>query len=152
MEPMTESLPELIRRRMDDLGLTRLSELHRRLPHGDDYVSYETLRRAAAGQQVEGEKMLRAVAIMCGVPENTVRAAAGQPLAHGEWELPAAAQSLTIPERRVVESVIDAIVRAKKGQGHADAPAQGAPITPITRRRAAGLPVDEAAYQSGLDE
>ncbi|QXT62720.1 hypothetical protein [Tessaracoccus palaemonis] len=117
---MTETVPELIARRMGELQITSLLALHRRLPEGS--ISYETVRNLANGKQrgTRDERVIRDLATMLSVKEDVVRAALGAEPNYGPWELPERAQGLDQHERQVVVSMVDALLRAKRTGGSSD--------------------------------
>lgn len=116
---MTESIPELIARRMAELQVTSLLALHRRLPQGHGSITYETVRNLANGKQrgTRDDRVIRDLASMLAVDENEVRDAMGIEHSFGEWEMPARAQGLDPHEREIVISVVDALLRAKRTGG-----------------------------------
>lgn len=116
---MTESVPELIARRMGELQITSLLALHRRLTDPDS-ITYETVRNLANGKQrgTRDDRVIRDLAIMLAVDEATVREAVGADPTYGPWELPPRAQGLDPQEREVVISVVDALLRAKRAGGN----------------------------------
>lgn len=123
---VTESLPQLIAERQAALQVTSLTQLYRRLPPGDDRITYETLRNLRNGTQrgVRDQRTLRDLALMLDVPEDRVRRALGVGPSWGPFELPPRASGLDPTERDVVLSVVDALLRAKRGEGRpGDAPA-----------------------------
>lgn len=121
VDDVTESLPQLIKRRQRELGDTSgdasLAQLYRRLPDGDDRITYETLRNLANGKQrgARGSRVPRDLAIILGVPESDIRESMGVPASHGPWELPQQAEMLDPEERGVVLGVVNALIRAKSG-------------------------------------
>ena len=120
---MTESLPQLIRRRRKELNISNVSALYRRLPNDDvDRITYETVRKLANGEQrsTKDPRVPRDLAIILGVPETTVRRALHVAPDYGEWVLPPRAQGLNPKERDTVERVIDAILSAHR-EGETDA-------------------------------
>lgn len=114
MDDVTESLPDLIGRRMKELGATSIRALHARLPDDDDRISPETVRLLRSGRQKDaGDRTIRDLALMLGVSENEVRRALDLPPTYGPWQIPDRANVLTPKERTVVMSVIDALVSAR---------------------------------------
>jgi len=165
---MTESIPELIARRMGELRITSLRALHQRLPEGADSITYETVRNLANGKQrsTRDERVYRDLAIILAVDENVVRTAMGAGPTFGAWDMPARAQGLDPHEREIVISVVDALLRAKRG-GSSDGrmpeakkmtptPAPGANVTRLNAKRQRILDdaqlLDEAAYDGGDTE
>lgn len=119
MDDVTESLPALIRRRQGELRATGLMDLYRRLPAGDDRITYETFRLLANGRQrnIRGDRVFRDLALILAVDENTVRASIGAEPMYGPWELPDRAVRLDPDERNLVVNVIDGLLRAKSMRG-----------------------------------
>lgn len=117
MGDVSESLPELINRRMGELGVRTLSALHRRLMPGGDRITYETLRLLHNGYQrnTRDPRVPRDIALMLDVGESDVRAALKIEPNFGPFELPARAQGLAPSERKVVVGVVNAIIAAKRG-------------------------------------
>lgn len=121
--PMNQSIPELIAQRQGALGAKTLLALYRRLPAGDDRITYETLRNLANGRQrgTRDGRVIRDLAVMLDVQPDVVRKALRADPDFGEWELPPRAQALDPQERTAVVSVIDAILRAKRAGGGSSA-------------------------------
>lgn len=114
VDGVTESLPDLIGRRMKELGASSIRALHARLPDDGDRISSETVRLLKNGQQKDaGDRTIRDLALMLGVSENEVRQALDLPPTYGPWQIPERANVLTPRERTVVMSVIDALVSAR---------------------------------------
>ena len=113
---MSESLPQLIVRRMAELNAASMQALYRRLPDGDDRISYETLRNLANGTQraTRSPRIPRDLALMLEVTEAEVLDALGIGAESGPWELPPRASGLDQHERQVVIDLIDALLRAKR--------------------------------------
>ena len=114
---MAESLKALIARRMGELGLATVSDLARAVPDGA--VSGETIRNLASGKQrsIRESRVAEALAAALQVSANEVWTALGEPPELGRWEMPDRAQVLDAHERRAVEGVIEAILRAKRRGG-----------------------------------
>ena len=134
---MSESLSELVNRRLAEIGRRRGGEpisLHaawETLPpkqDGTPLVSYETVRRVhRAGHTKIDTDTVDALALMLGVPADDVSMAAGQRVRLGRFTLPRRADKLDKKERKVVVAVIDAIIEAaetKEGQAHGNLPAE----------------------------
>lgn len=119
---MTETLQELVERRLREMGKRRgrgenlsLREAWLRLPEvdGKRAVSYETVRRIRElGHSKIGDDTADALATMLGVEVDQVLHAAGQRRRLGKFELPRRADRLTEPEREAVLGVVDAILQA----------------------------------------
>lgn len=123
---MSESLSELIARRLADLGRRRGGEpmsLHAAwevLPpkqDGSPLVSYESIRRVSTGEHTNiKDETADAIAMMLGVPVDDVLLAAGQRVRLGRFTLPRRADKLEKKERRVVLAVVDAILDAAEAK------------------------------------
>lgn len=165
---VTESLPALIARRMNDLGARSVRDLYLRLPTDEtDRISYETVRKLVNGEQrrVKGNRVLRDLALMLEVNENEVRVALGVPPTYGPWEIPPRVNGLDPTERDVVMGVIDALLRAKRtggldaGQAEAQKSNDSGAVTPMEtagqRRKRQMLeqaqPVERAARDESKD-
>lgn len=136
---MAESLPELIARRQGELGARSVLELYRRLPDGDDRITYETFRKLAIAEQrgSRDPRVPRDVALILDASESAVRAALDMEPNLGQWSLPARAQGLDQQERAVVEQVVDALLRAKRRGGSSastDEPRKKIPTLAEARR------------------
>lgn len=126
MSSVSETLQQLVRRRLEELGAARgrngpisLREAYLAVP--DPGVSYEVVRRVEKGGHTNiGDKAARTIATMLGVEENDVWRAAGRKPKLGPFELPSRADKLEPSERAVVLSVIDAILAAGERDGEAE--------------------------------
>lgn len=138
VEAMIESLQELFRRRQRELGVQGNPLTTREVwLRADGRVSYETFRRIEKGTHTKiGDEVADALAIALDVPVSTVLAAAGQRPRLGKFELPRRADRLNEDERRVVVSVVDAILTA--GQRDQDQPGAEPSGTNVTEMRVAG--------------
>lgn len=123
MSDMTETLQDLLERRLREMGKRRgrgenlsLREAWMRLPEDDEgkrAVSYETVRRIREiGHTKINDQTADALATMLDVNVDTVLAAAGQRRRLGKFELPRRADRLTEPERAAILGVVDAILTA----------------------------------------
>ena len=132
VDPVNESLPELIARRQRDLGAAKVAELYRRLPDGEDRITYETVRKLANGEQRSARepRVFRDLALILSVDESVVRLAMGVEPSYGEFEMPPRAQGLDHHERDVVLGVMDALLRAKRQGGQHEARHAEAEKTP----------------------
>lgn len=126
MSDMTETLQQLVERRLREMGKRRgrgenlsLREAWLRLEEGPDGqrpVSYETVRRIREqGHTNIGRATAVALATMFDVPVEEIQAAAGQRPEVGPFVLPPRADRLNEGERRTVLAVVDAILDAAKG-------------------------------------
>lgn len=126
MSDMTETLQQLVERRLREMGKRRgrgenlsLREAWLRLPEGDDGqrpVSYETVRRIREqGHTNIGRATAVALATMLDMPVEDIQTAAGQRPEAGPFVLPARADRLNPSERQVVLAVVDAILDASGG-------------------------------------
>jgi hypothetical protein len=128
---MPETLQQLVRRRLHEMGISRgrdgsLSLREAYLAVEGAEVSYEVVRRVEKGGHTNiGAGAVRTIATMLDVAENDVRLAAGQKPDLGPFRLPSRANRLERPERDVVLSVIDAILAA--GQREARTPLRAVP-------------------------
>lgn len=138
MSDVTETLQDLLERRLRELGQRRgrgeslsLREAWRRLPedeHGGRTPTYETFRRIRQdGHTNIGDETVAALATMLDVDDAEVRRAAGQKPRLGRFELPSRADALNPKERAAVLDVVDAILDA--------ASVREEPIQLETRRR-----------------
>lgn len=123
MADVNESLPELIERRMVQLGFTSKKAMYdaAKLPRGS--ITYETLRRVAKGEQRssrDGGTTIRDLAAILKVSEEEIRSAEAGYTPVGGW---AKYERLTEAERSAVESVMDAILAAREQGGSNDASA-----------------------------
>lgn len=102
---------------MGEMGVKSIAELHRRLPEGEDRIAYETVRLLSNGDQrnTRDPRVPRDLALILDVAEDQVRAALKIEPNFGIFELPPRAQGLAPSERKVVLSVVDAIITAKRG-------------------------------------
>lgn len=102
---------------MRELKARNLSALYRLLTPGDDRITYETLRLLYNGHQrgTRDVRVPRDLALMLKVSENEIRQAMRVEPNYGRFEIPDRAQGLAPDERKVVVSVIDAILTAKRG-------------------------------------
>ena len=168
---MTETLQDLMERRLNELGKRRgrgesisLREAYQRLletinnenaehaHEGDgDYVgmvppTYEVFRRIRNGHTTITDTTASALATMLDVDINDVYAAARIRPRLGKFDLPTRADRLDDKQRRIVLGVVDAIL---------DASTAAAPADELRRRRQRRPsdyePVDEAAATS-LDD
>lgn len=116
---MSESLPDLIAKAMSRFGVQSVSALYRRLPKGDDRMTYETFRKLKTGEQrgSRDPRVVRDLQIILAESEATIRAALEIGPTYGPWELPPRAQGLNPQERKVVVEVIDTILLAKREGG-----------------------------------
>lgn len=123
MSDVTETLQELVERRLREMGQRRgrgenlsLREAWLRLPEqegGSRAVSYETVRRIRElGHNKIGDTTADALATMLEVPVAEVLQAAGQRPRLGRFDLPRRADRLTETERAAVLGVVDAILNA----------------------------------------
>lgn len=141
MADVTETLQQLIRRRLRELGDARgrdepltLAEAYRHVPNPE--VTYELVRRAETGQHSNiGEPGVRTIATMLDVDANVVRAARGQRPALGPFALPPRADRLKKDERAVVVAVVDAILNAAEQQQPALRAADTPPAAPSRRQQ-----------------
>lgn len=122
---MTETLQDLLERRLRELGQRRgrgeslsLREAWQRLPEdeqGNRRPTYEVFRRIRqTGHTNITDETADALATMLAVDVNLVLAAAGQRHRLGPFELPRRADRLDDAERQAVLGVVDAILRAGK--------------------------------------
>lgn len=148
MSDMTETLQQLVERRLREMGKRRgrgenisLREAWLRLPEGDDGqrpVSYETVRRIREqGHTNIGRATAIALATMFEVPVEEIQTAAGQRPEAGPFVLPPRADRLKPNERQAVLAVVDAILDAAQGgPDHRTEPrtsrAQGEPSSEVT--------------------
>jgi hypothetical protein len=115
---MSETLQQLVRRRLQEMGKARgrdgaLSLREAYLGVDEPGVSYEVVRRVEKGSHTNiGADAVRTIATMLDVAENDVRAAAGQKPDLGPFRLPARANKLERNEREAVLSIVDAILSA----------------------------------------
>lgn len=122
MSDMTETLQDLLERRLREMGKRRgrgenlsLREAWMRLPEEDGKraVSYETVRRIREiGHTKINDQTADALATMLDVDIDVVLEAAGQRRRLGRFELPRRADRLTEPERAAILGVVDAILSA----------------------------------------
>lgn len=123
MSDMTETLQDLLERRLRELGQRRgrgeslsLREAWQRLPEdeaGQRRPTYEVFRRIRqTGHTNITDETADALATMLGVNVNEVLEAAGQRKRLGPFELPRSADRLDESERQAVLGVVDAILRA----------------------------------------
>lgn len=114
-----KTLQELLEKRLREMGGPHeprtLLSAYQALPAGQDWVSYEVIRRVSKGHSRITDRAARTLATMLGVDETVVRSAAGQRPTLGPFELPPRASRLDEAERSVVLSVVDAILFAAEG-------------------------------------
>ena len=151
---MSESLSELIARRLAEMGKRRGGEpvsLHAAwevLPpkqDGSPMVSYESIRRVSTGEHTNiKDETADAIAMMLGVPVDDVLTAAGQRVRLGRFTLPRRADKLEKKERRTVLAVVDAILEAAESKVGTDRGTSAEKMTPRRRGRSIGndAPVD----------
>lgn len=130
MSHVTETLQELLERRLNELGKRRgrgesisLREAWMRLPEtsGGRPVSYETVRRIReSGHTNISDDTADALATMLDVPVDQILQAAGQRKRLGKFELPRRADRLSETERRAVLGVVDAILEAASADRDAE--------------------------------
>lgn len=122
-----ETLQQLVERRLQEMGRRHgrqepltLLEAYRTLPDEGDWVVYELVRRVLReGHRNIGDRAADTIATMLDVPVGDVLTAAGKRPRLGPFRLPTRADRLDEQERRVVLSVVDAILHA--GERHAEA-------------------------------
>lgn len=125
-----ETLTELSHRRLREIAgpdheWYSLRRLHSDLPLnkiGKPIISYETVRLIHQGEHSGNisDETADALALMWRVDVDEVLRAAGQRPRLGDFELPRRAQRLTAKERRIVLSVIDAILDATEDEDSAE--------------------------------
>lgn len=137
MSDVTETLQDLMERRLKELGRRRgrgeqisLHEAYDRLIEkagpGGDIPTYEVFRRIRReGHASITDRTANALATMLDVGVDEVLIAAGQRPRLAKFELPSRADRLTESERQAVLGVVDAIL---------DAGTQGN-VTPLTKRQ-----------------
>lgn len=122
MTDVTETLQQLLERRLRELGARRgrdtlsLREAWQQLPadaDGKRPISYELVRRVReSGHTNISDRAADAIATMLDVAVSDVLLAAGQRPRLGRFELPRRADRLNDDERKVVVQVVDAILTA----------------------------------------
>lgn len=119
---VSESLRDLMDRRMRELQASSLLALYRRaFSAGGDHVTYETIRKLYNGEQLTTrDQAITDLADLIEVEEATIREAMQVPPTFGPWKLPEQALTLTQRERQVVDSVIKALIDAKRTGGSSD--------------------------------
>jgi hypothetical protein len=124
LSDVTETLQELLERRLRELGRRRgrgesisLREAWQRLPEdaeGRRTPTYETFRRIRqAGHTNINDETANALATMLEVPVARVYTAARIPPRLGRFELPGRADALSPGERSAVLGIVDAILDAR---------------------------------------
>lgn len=132
MSDMTETLQDLVERRLNEIGKRRgrgesisLREAYQRLldraEAGEVQLdspipTYEVFRRIRKGHSSISDKTAGALATMLDVPPERVYAAAGVRPRLGRFELPPRADRLDDQQRQVIISVVDAILAAADQQ------------------------------------
>lgn len=125
MSDVRETLQDLMARRLREMGRRRgrsaltLREAHEALRDatGATPVSYETCRKILKGEHSGhiSDPTADALSIMLDVSVGEILTAAGQRPRLGKFSLPSRADRLDDRERRVVLSVVDAILDAAEG-------------------------------------
>lgn len=110
-------LSELVLRRLAELGTPgepmSIREATRR---SRSRINYETLRKIARGEHSGDitDQTAEGISLALDVPVHQVYAAARIPRPLSRWELPARFDRLDLEDRRVVEDVAAALLRARE--------------------------------------
>lgn len=116
------ALSELIRTRMLRLGFSyRYAASPSRV---GDLISPQTLHRYADPRTASApdETTIKGIALAIEVPVSKVEKAVGVPSDLGAFDLPAKAARLTMEERKLILSMIDALLAAHRDSGRAARP------------------------------
>lgn len=126
MAAMNETLAELLRRRLAEMGEERgrhepltLLEAYEHAPDFEGRVSYEVMRRVGKGHSNITDRSARTLAGMLEVPLDVVMEAAGRRAPLETFHLPPEADRLNERERAAVLAVVDAILYAAEGRSQA---------------------------------
>lgn len=103
-------MQQLVRERLSELGLSSRAAAQR----AEFLLTHETISVIARGGH-SGQltaRVARGLSQALQVPEEQIWAAAGRPALGKPWIMPERFHRLTLPQRRVVESVAAAILEA----------------------------------------